>query len=62
MFNELWKNNLGVWENTGKKFGDLMLNFVLGLDEACIMADYGGNIGIIGASDRKKATYHIDQM
>ena len=55
MFNELWKNNLGVWENTGKKFGDLMLNFVLGLDEACIMADYGGNIGIIGASDRKKA-------
>ena len=31
-----------------------MQHFVLGLDEACIMADAGGNIKIIGASDKKK--------
>ena len=31
-----------------------MQNFVLGLDEACIMADSGGSIIIIGAADRKK--------
>ena len=30
-----------------------MQHFVLGLDKACIMADAGGNIKIIGAADRK---------
>ena len=31
-----------------------MQNFVSGLDEACIMADAGGNIRIIGTAERKK--------
>ena len=31
-----------------------MHNSVLGLDEACTMADAGGNTKIIGAADRKK--------
>ena len=54
MFNELCRNNGGTCKNTGKTFGELMQHFVLGLDEACIMADTGGNIKIIGADDRKK--------
>ena len=31
-----------------------MHNFMFSLDEACIMADAGGNIIIIGADDREK--------
>ena len=44
----------GICKKTGKTFGELMQHFVLILDEACIMADAGGNIKIIGAADRKK--------
>ena len=54
MFNDLRRKNGGLCKNTGNTFRDLMQNFVLGLDEACIMADAGGNIKIIGAADRKK--------
>ena len=54
MFNDLRRKNGGLCKNTGKTFGELMQHFVLGLDKACIMADAGGNIKIIGAADRKK--------
>ena len=54
MFNDLRRKNGGLCKNTGKKFGGLMQHFVLGLDEACIMAYDGGNIKIIGAANRKK--------
>ena len=54
MFNDLQRKNGGLCKKTGKTFGGLMQHFVLGLDEACIMADAGGNIQIIGAADRKK--------
>ena len=53
MFNDLWRKNGGYAKKTGKTFGELMQHFVLGLDEACIMADAGGNIKNIGAADRK---------
>ena len=39
-----------------------MQNFVSGLDEACIMADAGGNIIIIGATDRKKNEHILADM
>ena len=39
---------------SGKKFGELMQHFVLGLDESCIMSYSGRNIIIIGATARKK--------
>ena len=54
MFNYLRKNNVGVCKKIGKKFGQLMQNFVLVLGEACIMADNGKNIRIIGSVNRKK--------
>ena len=54
MYNDLRKKNVGICKNTGKKFGELMQHFVLGLDEAYIMSDAGGNIRIIGAANRKK--------
>ena len=47
MFDDLRKKNVGVCKDTGKKFGELIQNFVLGLDEACIMADAGINSRII---------------
>ena len=54
MFNEVQKKDMDVCKNTAKTFGELMHNFFLGLDEACIMADDGRNIRIIGAANRKK--------
>ena len=54
MFNDMRRKNGGICKKTGKTFIELMHHFVLGLDEACIMADAGGNIKIIGAADRKK--------
>ena len=54
MFNDLWKKNVAVCKNNFNTFGELMQNFVLGLDEACIMADAGINIRIVGASNRKQ--------
>ena len=53
MFNDLWRKNGGLFKNTGKTFRELMQNFLLGLVEACITTDAGGNIRIIGAADRK---------
>ena len=54
MFNDMRRKNGGICKKTGKTFGELMHHLVLGLDEACIMADDGGNIKIIRATDRKK--------
>ena len=54
MFNDLQRKNGGLCKNTGNTFGELMQDFVLSLDEACIMSDAGGNIKIIRAADRKK--------
>ena len=54
MFNYLRRKNGGLCKKTGNTFGELMQDFVLSLDEACIMSDAGGNIKIIGASDKKK--------
>ena len=53
MFNDQQRNNGGLCKNTSKKFRALMQHFVLGLVEACIMVDGGGNIKIIGAANRK---------
>ena len=46
--------NTGTCPNTGKQFGELFDNFVIGLDEMCIMADHGGNIKVVAAADVKK--------
>ena len=54
MSNELWKKDVGVCKKTANKFGELMQNFVLGLDETFIMADAGRNIRIIGSANRKQ--------
>ena len=52
MFNDIRKTNVGVCKNTGKTFGELMQNILMGLDKSCIMADAGGNIRIIGDTDK----------
>ena len=54
MFNDLRKKDVAVCKKTAKTFGELMQNFVLGLDEACIMSYDGRNIRIIGAANRKQ--------
>lgn len=46
--------NTGTCPVTGKQFGELFDNFVIGLDEMCIMADHGGKIKVIAAADVKK--------
>ena len=47
MFDNLWRKNGRICNNNGKTFGQFMQHFVLVLDEACIMADAGGNIRMI---------------
>ena len=44
MLNDLRRKNGRLCKYTDKIFGELMQHFVLGLDEACIMPDSGGNI------------------
>ena len=53
MFNEPRRKNEGLCKNTGNMFGELMQNFLFGLGEACIMSYAGGDIIIVGASDRE---------
>ena len=54
MFNELQKKDVVVCKNTAKTFGELMQNFVLGLDESYIIADDGRNIRNVVAANRKQ--------
>ena len=50
----LRKHNTGLCNLTGKTFGELIDYFVIGADEACLMADAHGNLRIVGAADKKK--------
>jgi hypothetical protein len=46
-------HNTGHCRRTGKTFGEVIDNFVIGGDEACLMADANGDLKIIGASDAR---------
>jgi hypothetical protein len=52
--NFLRQNNTGVCNHTGKLFGEVIQHFVIGGDEACLMADDHGDLRIIGAAGIKK--------
>lgn len=52
--NQLRMLNTGLCQKSGKTFGELIDHFVIGADEACLLADAHGSVKILGAADKKK--------
>lgn len=50
----LRKNNTGLCRLTGKTFGEVMPDFLLGLDEMCLMSDAHGDLRVVASADKKK--------
>jgi hypothetical protein len=53
-FDYLCTHNTGCCNLTGKSFGELIEHFVVGGDDACLMADSNGNLRIVGAVGTRK--------
>ena len=54
VYDKMRMENTGICNRSGKTYGELMPHFIVGLDEACLMADAHGDCKIIGSADRKK--------
>jgi hypothetical protein len=54
VYNYLRKKNTGLCQKTGKTFGEVMPEFLLGLDEMCLMSDAHGNLRVVASTDKKK--------
>jgi hypothetical protein len=50
----LWKKNTGLYQKTGKTFGEVMPEFLLGLDKMCLMSDAHGNLRVVASVNKKK--------
>jgi hypothetical protein len=46
--------NTGLCKLSGKTFGEVMPNFMVGLYEMCLMSDCHGNLQVFAADDKKK--------
>jgi hypothetical protein len=46
--------NTKLCKLSGKSFGEVMPNFIVGLDEMCLMSDCHGNLRVFAAADKKK--------
>ena len=44
--------NVGLCKKSGKTFGEVVYNFIIGLDEMCIMSDTHGDIKMIISEDK----------
>jgi hypothetical protein len=54
VFQYLRVNNTGLCQLSGKTFGEVMPNFIIGLDEMCLMSDAHGNLRVFASADKKK--------
>ncbi len=46
--------NIGLCKLSGKLFGEVMPNFIVGLDKMCLMSNCHGNLQVFAAADKKK--------
>ncbi len=46
--------NTGLCKLSGKSFGEIMPNFIVGLDEMCLMSDCHGDLRVFAAANKKK--------
>ena len=46
--------NTRLCKLSGKSIGEVMPNFIVGLDKMCLMSDCHGNIRVFAAADKKK--------
>ena len=46
--------NTGLGKLSGKSFGEVMPNFIIGLEEMCLMSDCHSNLRVFAAADKKK--------
>ncbi len=46
--------NTGLCQLTGKSFGEVMLDFLIGLDEMCLMSDAHSSLCILTRADKKR--------
>ena len=44
VYKYLWTNNIGLCQKSGKTFGEVMPEFLIGLDEMCLMSDAYGDL------------------
>ena len=54
IYNLVREKNTGVCSKTGKSFGELIQQYIVGLDEMCLQGDAHGSCTIIGSVDKKK--------
>jgi hypothetical protein len=54
LYDFLRTNNTGLCKLTGKSFGEVMPDFLIGLDEMCLMSDAHGDLRVVASADKKK--------
>ena len=52
--NYLRTNNTGMCQKSGKTFGEVMPQFLIGLDEMCLMSDSHGDLRVVASADKMK--------
>jgi hypothetical protein len=54
VYKYLRTNNIGLCQKSGKTFGEVMPEFLIGLDEMCLMSDAHGDLRVVASADKKK--------
>jgi hypothetical protein len=54
VYKYLRTNNTGLCQKSGKTFGEVMPEFLIGLDEMCLMSDAHGDLRVVASADKKK--------
>ena len=52
VFTMMRSKNVGLCKKSGKTFGEVVYNFIIGMDEMCIMSDTHGDIKMIISEDK----------
>jgi hypothetical protein len=53
VYDYLRKKNTGLCQKTDKIFGEVMPEFLLGLDKLCLMSDAHGNLRVVASANKK---------
>jgi hypothetical protein len=54
VYNFLRTKNTGLCKPSGKSFGKVMPNFIIGLNEMCLMSNCYGNLQVFAVANKKK--------
>ena len=54
VYKYLRTNNNGLCQKSEKTFGEVMPEFLIGLDEMCLMSDAHGDLRVVASANKKK--------